>query len=96
MSSTAAQPFHLRTSHILAREEARRRGDRRIGTEHLLLALLREPSIAAVVGAQLEDGRAALRAIDREALAASASPRASTRPRSRPPSATSNRACGRC
>ena len=40
-----------RLVHIYAaREEARRRGDRRVGTEHLLLALLEDPAIEAVLG----------------------------------------------
>ncbi len=44
----------------LAAEEARRRGDGRVGTEHLLLA----------VGVGVERARTALDALDREALAA--------------------------
>jgi len=37
-------------TYIAAREEARCRGDRRVGTEHLLLALLLEPDLASVLG----------------------------------------------
>jgi ATP-dependent Clp protease ATP-binding subunit ClpA len=56
----------------LAGEEAGRRGDGRIGTEHLLLALLHDPgSVAAgAVGLDLEQARTALDNLDREALAA--------------------------
>jgi ATP-dependent Clp protease ATP-binding subunit ClpA len=56
----------------LAAEEARDRGDERIGTEHLLLALLRGPGTVAtrVLGVDVEGARAALDALDREALRA--------------------------
>jgi ATP-dependent Clp protease ATP-binding subunit ClpA len=55
-----------------AREEATRRGDRRIGTDHLLLALLRDAAAppARALGVTLAEGRAALDSLDREALAA--------------------------
>jgi|HubBroStandDraft_6_1064221.scaffolds.fasta_scaffold26237_5 hypothetical protein len=35
--------YHPWSTYIAAREEARRRGDRRVGTEHLLVALLENP-----------------------------------------------------
>lgn len=50
--------------------EARRRGDRRIGTEHLLLGLLHESVGAAALGVSLEAASGALETLDREALAA--------------------------
>ncbi len=55
-----------------AREEALRRGDRTIGTEHLLLALLVDPEspAAKALGFDLETARAALDALDVGALAA--------------------------
>jgi ATP-dependent Clp protease ATP-binding subunit ClpA len=53
-----------------ARDEARRRGDRKIGTEHLLLALLQDPASAQALGCALETGRQALDALDRAALGA--------------------------
>ena len=55
-----------------ATEEARRRGDRRLGTDHLLLGLLHdEYSLAAqALGVSLADARAASEALDRAALAA--------------------------
>jgi ATP-dependent Clp protease ATP-binding subunit ClpA len=54
-----------------ALEETRRRGDRRIGTEHLLLALLHDPRSAAAqaLGIDLETARATLDALDQAALA---------------------------
>ena len=53
-------------------DEAIRRGDRTIGTEHLLLALLVDPESPApkALGYDLESARAALDAMDREVLAA--------------------------
>ncbi|MFF2252294.1 Clp protease N-terminal domain-containing protein [Streptomyces sp. NPDC058142] len=53
-----------------ALSEATLRGDRRIGTEHLLLGVLHEPSSVQVLGVDLETARAALDALDRSALAA--------------------------
>jgi len=53
-------------------DEAQRRGDTRIGTEHLLLGLLHEADSAAVraIGVDLDSARRALRAMDVDALAA--------------------------
>jgi ATP-dependent Clp protease ATP-binding subunit ClpA len=55
-----------------ATEEARRRGDRRLGTDHLLLGLLHDEDspAAKVLGVSLADARAASNALDRAALAA--------------------------
>lgn len=55
-----------------AAEEARRRGDRRLGTNHLLLGLLHDPAgePARALGVDLESARAADDALDRAALAA--------------------------
>ena len=55
---------------LRAGEEARRRGDRRAGTDHLLLPLLEDPSIEAVLGVNLQQAREALESLDREALGA--------------------------
>jgi ATP-dependent Clp protease ATP-binding subunit ClpA len=54
-----------------ALEEARRRGDRRLGTEHLLLGLLHNSTSATAraLGVDLQTARAALDALDRAALA---------------------------
>ncbi len=55
---------------LQAGEEARRRGDRRTGTDHVLLALLEDPSIEAVLGVSLQQARQALESLDQEALGA--------------------------
>ena len=55
---------------LYAREEARRRGDRRVGTEHVVLGLLREPDVAQLLGCDLGAAREALDAMDRDALVA--------------------------
>ncbi len=68
MTSGTALEYHPWTTFMAAREEARRLGDRSIGTEHLLLGLLRDPEIAALVGVSHDDARAALDKQDREAL----------------------------
>jgi hypothetical protein len=49
-----------------------RRGDRTIGTEHLVLALLADPAspAARALGCDLDSARQALDALDRQALAA--------------------------
>jgi hypothetical protein len=62
--------YHPWTTYIHAREEARRRGDRKVGTDHLLLGLLREKDIASVLGIGPHAARDALDALDREALSA--------------------------
>jgi hypothetical protein len=56
------------STYIDAREEARRRGDRKVGTEHLILGLLSEPVLAQALGCNLQTARDALDAMDREAL----------------------------
>lgn len=55
----------------LARQEAELRGDRRIGTDHLLLALMHDRAAppARALGVTLAEGRAALESLDRDALA---------------------------
>ncbi|MFI6596074.1 Clp protease N-terminal domain-containing protein [Nonomuraea sp. NPDC050536] len=55
-----------------ALDEARQRGDRRMGTEHLLLGLLRDPDseVARALGVSLDTARAGLDALDRAALSA--------------------------
>jgi hypothetical protein len=65
-----AEVLHVWAICLRAGEEARRRGDRRAGTDHLLLALLEDPSIEAVVGVDLQQARQALESLDHEALGA--------------------------
>ncbi|TCO59572.1 Clp protease N-terminal domain-containing protein [Actinocrispum wychmicini] len=63
----------VRTRVVLAAmAEARRRGDRRLGTEHLLLGLLHERDSAAIqaLGVDLDAARTGLDALDRAALVA--------------------------
>ncbi len=66
--SIAPQTLHAWAICLQAAEEARRRGDRRYGTDHVLLALLEDPSIEAVLGVSLQQARQALDSLDREAL----------------------------
>jgi Clp amino terminal domain, pathogenicity island component len=65
-----AAAYHPWRTYIAAREEARARGDRRVGTEDLLVALLLEPGLAEAVGVDDQAARAALAELDRQALAA--------------------------
>jgi hypothetical protein len=69
-TETNAAAYHPWRTYIAAREEARARGDRRVGTEHLLVALLLEPGLAEVVGVDDQAARAGLAELDRQALAA--------------------------
>ncbi|MFZ2048260.1 MAG: Clp protease N-terminal domain-containing protein, partial [Trebonia sp.] len=58
--SAAPEVLHAWNLYLRASEEARRRGDRRTGTDHLLLALLEDPSIEVVLGVSLQQARQAL------------------------------------
>ncbi len=51
-------------------QEAEYRGDRRIGTDHLLLGLLHDPEMSALVGVDVQRARAESAALDQQALAA--------------------------
>src|SRR3954468_8935878 len=53
-----------------ALEEAIRRGDTRLGTDHLLLGALHDPRARALVGADVADARSAMDRLDSAALAA--------------------------
>lgn len=66
----AAETLHAWAIYLRASEEARGRGDRRVGTDHLLLALFEDPSIEVVLGVSLQQAREALESLDREALSA--------------------------
>lgn len=73
-----------------AMDEARQRGDRRLGTEHLLLGLLRDPAgpPARALGVGVADARAALDALDGAALRAigiDVGQAPQSRPRKHPP-----------
>jgi ATP-dependent Clp protease ATP-binding subunit ClpA len=66
--SAAPEALHAWAIYVRASEEARRRGDRRTGTDHILLALLEDPSTEAVLGVSLQQARHALESLDQEAL----------------------------
>ena len=66
----APQALHAWNLCLRAGEEARRRGDRRAGTDHLLLALLEDPSVEVTLGASLQQARQALESLDHQALGA--------------------------
>jgi hypothetical protein len=72
MTTESAVPevLHVWNFYLRASEEARRRGDRRTGTDHLLLALLEDPSIEVVLGVSLQQARQSVESLDREALSA--------------------------
>ena len=72
MTTESAAPETLNAWAIClqASEEARRRGDRRTGTDHILLALFEDPSIEVVLGVSLQQARQALESLDHEALGA--------------------------
>jgi ATP-dependent Clp protease ATP-binding subunit ClpA len=62
--------LHAWAIFLQASEEARRRGDRRTGTDHILLALFEDPSVEVVLGVSLQQARQALESLDHEALGA--------------------------
>jgi ATP-dependent Clp protease ATP-binding subunit ClpA len=64
--------FGMGRVYLDANAEAKRRGDRRVGTEHVVLALLADPDsiTARAAGVSLATAREALQALDRRALAA--------------------------
>jgi Clp amino terminal domain, pathogenicity island component len=68
--SVVPEEHHAWAIYLRASEEARRRGDRRTGTDHLLLALLEDPSIEVVLGFSLQQARQAHESLDHEALGA--------------------------
>src|SRR5262252_8292686 len=72
MTTGSAAPgvLHAWAIYLRASEEARRRGDRRTGTDHVLLALLEDPSVEVVLGVSLQQARQALASLDQEALGA--------------------------
>jgi Clp amino terminal domain, pathogenicity island component len=64
------ETLHPWVIYLQASEEARRRGDRRAGTDHILLALFEDPSVEGLLGVSLQQARQALDSLDREALGA--------------------------
>jgi ATP-dependent Clp protease ATP-binding subunit ClpA len=63
--------FGLGQMYMVATAEAKRRGDRTVGTEHIALALLADPEsiTAQALGISLDAARAGLQELDRQALA---------------------------
>jgi ATP-dependent Clp protease ATP-binding subunit ClpA len=68
--SVVPEVLHVWAIYMRASEEARRRGDRRIGTDHILLALFEDPSIEVVLGVDLQQARQTLESLDHQALGA--------------------------
>ncbi len=68
MAHAATTDYHPWSTFMAARQEARRLGDRAIGTDHMLLGLLRDPEIESVLGISLAQARDALADLDRNAL----------------------------
>jgi Clp amino terminal domain, pathogenicity island component len=68
--SVAPETLHAWAICLQAGEEARRRGDRRYGTDHILLALFEDPSIEVVLGVSLQQARQALDSLDQAVLSA--------------------------
>ncbi|HEV3268518.1 MAG TPA: Clp protease N-terminal domain-containing protein [Acidimicrobiales bacterium] len=68
--SVAPGTLHVWAMYMRASEEARRRGDRRTGTDHLLLSLFEDPSIDVVLGVSLQQARQALESLDQDAMVA--------------------------
>jgi ATP-dependent Clp protease ATP-binding subunit ClpA len=68
--TTESEPevLHPWSIFMRASEEARRRGDRRTGTDHVLLGLLEDPAVEVVLGVGLQQARQALESLDQEAL----------------------------
>jgi len=67
--SVAPEVLHVWAVYLQACEEARRLGDRRTGTDHVLLALFEDPTTEGVLGVSLEQARQAVESLDHEALA---------------------------
>ena len=68
--SPTPEMLHPWAIYLQASEEARHRGDRRTGTDHLLLALLAVTSVESAVGVNRMQARDALESLDCEALGA--------------------------
>ena len=53
----APETLHPWAIYLRASEEARRRGDHRTGSDHILLALLEDPSIERAQGVSVQQAR---------------------------------------
>lgn len=61
--------FGMGQVYVDANSEAVRRGDRKVGTDHVLLALLSNPSLVTALGVGPNAARSALEKLDLDALA---------------------------
>lgn len=68
--SIAPGTHHVWALYLQASEEARSQGDRRTGTDHLLLALLADPVVVDLLGVNLQHAREVHASLDLEALGA--------------------------
>lgn len=70
VKSRRSPKFGMGRVYLDANTEALRRGDRRVGTEHVVLALVADPKsdTAQALGIDLVAARAALQSLDRQAL----------------------------
>lgn len=59
-----------RNAVTLAMSEAARRGDRRIGTDHLLIGVLHDSEVAGIVGVDADAARRMADSLDRQSLEA--------------------------
>ena len=68
---TTKERFGLGQMYLAASVEAKRRGDRRVSSEHIVLAVLADPESipARALGVSLDSARAGLQELDRQALA---------------------------
>ncbi len=67
--SVTPTTLHVWAIYLRASEEARARGDRRTGTEHLLLTLLeQDPFVETAVGFGAQQARQALASLDHQAI----------------------------
>src|SRR5262245_14484301 len=69
-ASGAREVLHAWAISLRAREEARRRGARRSGRDHVVPDLWEDPSIELVLGVSLQHARHALESLDQQALGA--------------------------
>ncbi len=69
-ASGAPEVLHVWGLYLRASEEAHRRGDRRTGTEHLVLAVLGDPAVEVAMGVSLGRAREALQTLDHDVLRA--------------------------
>lgn len=70
MRADTSTTYHPWSTFAAAQQEARRLGDRRVGTDHILIALLRDPEIEEIVGVTPQRAREALDSMDAAALRA--------------------------